>query len=55
MCMVATLAGLRLLVRVGVGMDALEGGGKWRCSVSWEFVSDVARGVRFDIENCLIE
>lgn len=55
MCMVATLAGLRLMVKVGVGADVLEGGGKWKSNVSWEFVNDVARGVRFDIESYLVE
>ena len=55
MCTIATLTGLRLMVRVGVGGDLLEGGGKWRCNVGWEFVSDVARGVKFDVENYLIE
>ncbi|KAL6720286.1 hypothetical protein ACLMJK_002207 [Lecanora helva] len=55
--MVQTLAGLRLLVRAGGGGVGLgeEGGGKWRCNVGWEFVSGVAREVRFDIESYLID
>ena len=55
MCMIATLVGLRLLVKAGVGGDALEGGGKWRCNVGWEFVNNVSRDVKFDIENHMID
>ena len=55
MCQVATLAGLRLMVKAGAGVDVLEGGGKWRVNVGWEFLRGVARGVKFDIENYLTE
>ena len=55
MCTVATLVGLRLMVRAGAGGDILEGGGKWRCNVGWDFVNNIARGVKFDIESYLIE
>lgn len=55
MGMVATLVGLRLVVSAGGGDVLGEGGGKWRCGVGWEFVREVARGVRFDIESYLIE
>ena len=55
MCMLATLTGLRLIVRAGVSGDVLEGGGKWRCNAGWEFVNNVARSVNFDIESYLIE
>ena len=55
MCMVATLASLGLLVKAGMGGDVLEGGGKWRCGAEWEFVNDVARGVKFDIESYLMD
>lgn len=55
MCQVATLAGLRLIVKAGTGGDVLEGGGKWRVNVGWEFARGVARGVKFDIENHLTE
>lgn len=55
MCQVATLMGLRLIVKTGVGGDVLEGGGKWRVNVGWEFVRGVARGVNFDAESYLVE
>ena len=57
MCQVATLVGLRLIVKAGAGgMDVLDGaGGKWRVNVGWEIVRGVARGVGFDIESYLIE
>ena len=55
MCQVATLVGLRLIVKAGTGGDTLEGGGKWRVNVGWEFVRDVARSVNFDIESYLTE
>lgn len=55
MCQVATLVGLRLMVKAGAGGDVLEGGGKWRVNVGWEFLRGVARGVKFDIENYLTE
>lgn len=55
MCMVATLVGLRLVIRAGAGGDVLEGWGKWRCNVGWGFVSNVARSVKFDLESYLVE
>ena len=55
----ATLVGLRLVVKAGVaggGMgDALEGGGKWKCAVGWEFVKGVSRGVNFVLEDYIVE
>lgn len=55
MCQVATLVGLRLIVKAGSGGDILEGGSKWRVNVGWEFVRGVARGVEFDTESYLTE
>ena len=55
MCQVATLVGLRLIVKAGSGGDILEGGAKWRVNVGWEFVRGVARGVKFDVESYLTE
>ena len=60
MCQVATLAGLRLIVKAGAGVggggDVLEAaGGKWRVNVGWETVRGVARSVGFDVESYLIE
>lgn len=57
MCQVATLVGLRLVVKAGGGGggDVLEGGVKWRVNVGWEFVRGVARGVGFDVESYIVE
>lgn len=57
MCQVATLVGLRLVVKTGGagGGDVLEGGGKWRVNVGWEFVRGVARAVGFDVESHIVE
>ncbi|KAL8773838.1 MAG: hypothetical protein Q9209_001268, partial [Squamulea sp. 1 TL-2023] len=53
----STLVGMGLIVRAGAaGGDPLEGrGGKWRVSVGREYVKQVARGVRFDLDNYLLE
>lgn len=53
MAQVATLKGLRLLVRGGVGEEV--GGGKWRVACGGEFVKGVAREVGFDLEEFLVE
>lgn len=53
MAQVATLKGLRLLVRAGVGEEG--GGGKWRVACGREFVKGVARQVGFDLDEFLIE
>lgn len=57
MCQLATLVGLRLVVKAGggAGGDAVDGGGKWRVNVGWEVVRGVARVVGFDVENYLVE
>ena len=56
MTQIATLASLRLLVRMGGGSaDVLDGQTRWRINVGWEFVREVARSVRFDVENYLAE
>lgn len=55
MCMVATLVGLRLVIGAGAGGDMLGGWGKWRCIVGWDFVNNVAMGVKFDLESYLME
>ena len=54
MCQVATLVGLRLIVKAGGTADILEGGSKWRVNVGWEFVRGVGRGVGCDIESYFI-
>ncbi|KAK0651377.1 origin recognition complex subunit 5 C-terminus-domain-containing protein [Cercophora newfieldiana] len=55
---VATLASLRLLVRVGgqtAGGDPLDRGGKWRVNVGWEVVRGLGRSMGVEIEEWLIE
>lgn len=53
MAQVATLKGLRLLARSGVGDEI--GGGKWRVGCGREFVRGVARSVSFDLDGFLLE
>ena len=55
MCQLATLAGLRLMIKSGGTGDILEGATKWKANVGWDFVRGVARGVGFDIESYLYE
>ncbi|KAL2041811.1 hypothetical protein N7G274_005595 [Stereocaulon virgatum] len=55
MCHLATLVGLRLVVKSGGTGDILEGSTKWRANVGWEMVRDMARGVAFDVESYLME
>ncbi|KAI4105881.1 MAG: hypothetical protein LQ339_003199 [Xanthoria mediterranea] len=54
-----TLVGMGLIVRAGAAAassDPLEGGGgKWRVNVGREYVRQVARGVRFDLDSYLLE
>lgn len=54
----ATLVGMRLVVRAGAlaGGDPLEaGGGKWKVNVGMGYARQVARGLRFELENYLLE
>lgn len=55
MCQLATLAGLRLMIKSGGTGDILEGATKWKVNVGWDFVRGVASGVGFDIEHYLHE
>lgn len=55
---IATLASLRLLVRVGgggVGGDPLDRGGKWRVNVGWEVVRGLGRSIGVEVEDWLID
>ncbi|PVH80902.1 hypothetical protein DL98DRAFT_654352 [Cadophora sp. DSE1049] len=54
---VATLASLRLLVRMGsVGsVDVLDAGTKYRVAVGWEVVRGIARSVGVEVEDYLAE
>lgn len=54
----ATLVGMRLIVKAGAGVggDPLEaGGGKWKVNVGMGYVRQVARELRFELENYLLE
>ncbi len=55
MTQVATLASLRLLVRTSAAADGLEALGKWRVNVGWDYVRNLARGLRFDLESYVAE
>ncbi|KFA73721.1 hypothetical protein S40288_06247 [Stachybotrys chartarum IBT 40288] len=52
---IATLASLRLLVRVGAGGDVMDRGGKWRINVGWEVIRSIGRSVGVEVEEWLIE
>ncbi|GAB1313067.1 Origin recognition complex subunit 5 [Madurella fahalii] len=53
---IATLASLRLLVRVGgTGGDLMDCGGKWRVNVGWEVVRGLGRSMGVEVEEWLIE
>ncbi|KAK4223032.1 putative origin recognition complex subunit orc5 protein [Podospora fimiseda] len=56
---IATLASLRLLVRVGGivsgGGDPMDLGGKWRVNVGWEVVRGLGRSMGVEVEEWLIE
>lgn len=57
MTQIATLASLRLLIRTSSAAagDVLDAQAKWRVNVGWDYVQNVARSVRFDVENYLAE
>ncbi|RDA86357.1 hypothetical protein CP532_4311 [Ophiocordyceps camponoti-leonardi (nom. inval.)] len=50
----ATLASLRLLVRVGSG-DVMDRAGKWRINASWETVRGIGRSIGVELEDWLME
>lgn len=52
---IATLASLRLLVRVGLGGDVMDRGARWRINVSWEAVRALGRSVGIEVEDWLVE
>jgi origin recognition complex subunit 5 len=51
---IATLASLRLLVRVGTG-DMMDRSGKWRINVGWEAIRGIGRSIGVELEEWLIE
>jgi origin recognition complex subunit 5 len=50
----ATLASLRLLIRVGAG-DIMDRSGKWRINIGWEIIRGIGRGIGVNIEEWLVE
>lgn len=54
---IATLASLRLLVRIGgaAGGDVLDRGGKWRVNVGWEVVRGLGRSMGVEVEEWLVD
>jgi origin recognition complex subunit 5 len=52
---IATLASLRLLIRVGAVADVMDRGGKWRVNVGWEVVRGLGRSMGVEVEEWLIE
>jgi origin recognition complex subunit 5 len=53
---VATLASLRLLVRVGgANADVLDRAGKWRINIGWDMVRALGRSMGVEMEDWLIE
>lgn len=50
----ATLASLRLLIRVGTG-DIMDRSGKWRINIGWEIIRGIGRGIGVNIEEWLVE
>jgi origin recognition complex subunit 5 len=50
----ATLASLRLLIRIGTG-DIMDRSGKWRINVGWEVMRGIGRGIGINIEEWLVE
>ncbi|KAH7311740.1 Mus7/MMS22 family-domain-containing protein [Stachybotrys elegans] len=52
---IATLASLRLLIRVGGGGDVMDRGGKWRINVGWEVIRGIGRSIGVEVEEWLIE
>ncbi|KAG6004841.1 hypothetical protein E4U21_000679 [Claviceps maximensis] len=51
---IATLASLRLLVRVGTG-DVMDRAGKWRVNVAWESIRGIGRSIGVEVEEWLME
>lgn len=52
---VATLAALRMLVRVPAAADPLDAATRWRVNVGAEFAGGLARALGFEMEEYLVE
>ena len=55
MTQIATLVSLRLLVKASGMTDVLDAGAKLKVNVGWEFIKELARSVRFDVESYVAE
>ena len=55
MTQIAALASSRLIVKASATADVLDAGTKWRVNVVRDYIQGVARTLRFDVENYLIE
>ena len=51
----ATLASLRLVVRVGGSGDLMDRAGKWRVNVGWEVIRGLGRSMGIEVEEWLID
>lgn len=45
---------MRLMLKATV-VESLDGAAKWKCNCNWDYVRGVARGVRFEVEEFLVE
>jgi origin recognition complex subunit 5 len=52
---IATLASLRLVTKGSQGGDPLDGGTKWRVNVGWEVARSMARSVKVELEDFLLD
>lgn len=52
---VATLAGLRLLIKLVSSADVTDANTKWKVNVGWEYVLGLARALRFEVEDFLVD
>ena len=55
MTQIATLVSLRLLITSAASADILDATTKWKVNLSWGAVQQMARSVRFDLEDYLAE
>ncbi|TGZ85039.1 hypothetical protein EX30DRAFT_353195 [Ascodesmis nigricans] len=51
---IATLTSMRILIKASA-LDPLDGSAKWKVNVAWEYARGIARSIKFDIEDYLIE
>lgn len=51
---IATLTSMRVLIKASV-LDPLDGSTKWKVNVAWDYARGIARSIKFDIEDFLVE